>query len=207
MHPDNDNKWKYHTFATSINENFDGFENSIYKIYIYIVNENSGFKLIKLDDTNMKVVMKTYDYDIKLNLNNSKSLVISKDKGTEYNSILDLFDYSYEYMIYFIKDKNFYYFKLFEYKSSSSYFNFTDYHENNYNKLKLYYINNNIMVIYQFQNQIRYYCILNIQNIDKLGSQGMEYQFIFNYIKSNLKLFLRIVTSDIHNTKTTINAN
>jgi TBCC domain-containing protein 1 len=35
----------------------------------------------------------------------------------------------------------------------------------------------------------------------------MEYQFILNYIKSNLKLFLRIVASDIHNTETTINAN
>jgi len=41
----------------------------------------------------------------------------------------------------------------------------------------------------------------------RLGSQGMEYQFILNYIKSNLKLFLRIVASDIHNTETTINAN
>ena len=41
----------------------------------------------------------------------------------------------------------------------------------------------------------------------RLASQGMEYQFILNYIKSNLKLFLRIVASDIHNTETTINAN
>ena len=41
----------------------------------------------------------------------------------------------------------------------------------------------------------------------RLGTQGMEYQFILTYIKSNLKLFLRIVASDIHNTETTINAN
>ena len=41
----------------------------------------------------------------------------------------------------------------------------------------------------------------------RLASQGMEYQFILTYIKSNLKLFLRIVASDIHNTETTINAN
>ena len=41
----------------------------------------------------------------------------------------------------------------------------------------------------------------------RLANQGMEYQFILNYIKSNLKLFLRIVASDIHNTETTINAN
>ena len=41
----------------------------------------------------------------------------------------------------------------------------------------------------------------------RLGMQGMEYQFILNFIKSNLKLFLRIVASDIHNTETTISAN
>ena len=41
----------------------------------------------------------------------------------------------------------------------------------------------------------------------RLGNQGMEYQYILNYVKSNLKLFLRIVASDIHNTETTINAN
>ena len=41
----------------------------------------------------------------------------------------------------------------------------------------------------------------------RLGIQGMEYQYILNYIKSNMKLFLRIIASDIHNTETTINAN
>lgn len=38
-------------------------------------------------------------------------------------------------------------------------------------------------------------------------SQGLEYQFIVNFIKSNLNLFLRIIASDIHNTETTLNAN
>jgi len=174
------NKWTYHIFATSINGNFDGFENSMYEIYVFRVNDNSGFKLIKLDDTNMKVVMKTYDYDIKLQLNNSKILTISKTKGTDYNSVLDLFDYSYGYMIYFIQDKNINYFKLFEYKSSSGYFNFTDYHVNNYNKLKLYYNNDNIMVIYQFQNQIRYFYILNIKNIYNLQSYSEEIKLTSN---------------------------
>ena len=41
----------------------------------------------------------------------------------------------------------------------------------------------------------------------RMGIQGMEYQLILNFIKSNLKLFLRIVASDIHNTETTISAN
>ena len=41
----------------------------------------------------------------------------------------------------------------------------------------------------------------------RMGIQGMEYQFILNFIKNNLKLFLRIIASDIHNTETTISAN
>ena len=44
-------------------------------------------------------------------------------------------------------------------------------------------------------------------NTYRLASQGLEYKFIYNYIRSNLKLFLRIVASDIHNSETTINAN
>ena len=41
----------------------------------------------------------------------------------------------------------------------------------------------------------------------RMGIQGMEYQFILNFIKNNMKLFLRIIASDIHNTETTISAN
>jgi len=47
------------------------------------------------------------------------------------------------------------------------------------------------------------------KNLNSLRNQnqGLEYQFFVNFIKSNLKLFLRIIASDIHNTETTINAN
>ena len=181
LYPETKTKWTYHTFATFINENFNGFGNSMYETYVFRVNENSGFKLIKLDNTNLKVVMKTYDYDIKLAVNSSKILTISKDKGTSYDSMLDLFDYSYGYMTYLIKDKNIFSFKIFEYKSASVYFNFTDYNGNNFIKLKLYNNNNNnIMVTYQFQNQIRYFYILNIQNIFNLQSYSGEIQLISN---------------------------
>lgn len=40
-------------------------------------------------------------------------------------------------------------------------------------------------------------------------SSGMqlEYQLIVNFIKSNIKLFLRLIASDIHNTETSLNSN
>ena len=38
-------------------------------------------------------------------------------------------------------------------------------------------------------------------------SQEQEYNYMVNFIKTNLKLFLRIISSDIHNTETNINQN
>ena len=38
-------------------------------------------------------------------------------------------------------------------------------------------------------------------------SQEQEYSYMVNFIKTNLKLFLRIISSDIHNTETNINQN
>jgi hypothetical protein len=34
-----------------------------------------------------------------------------------------------------------------------------------------------------------------------------EYQILLNFIKSNLKLFLRLIASDLHNTETQLNSN
>lgn len=41
----------------------------------------------------------------------------------------------------------------------------------------------------------------------RFAQQGLEYQFLINFIKSNLKLFLKVIASDIHNTETTLNEN
>ena len=38
-------------------------------------------------------------------------------------------------------------------------------------------------------------------------SQEQEYNYMVNFIKTNLKLFLRIISSDIHNTETNLNQN
>ena len=169
-----ESKWAYQTFATSINENFDGFEITMYEIMVYKVNDVSGFKLIKLDDTKLKVSMRTIDYDINLALNKSNILVISKSKGNTYNSILDLFDYSHGYITNLANTQNIYTFKI--YKKSSDYLNLTDSNGNNLIKIKLYYNNNNIMLAYQFQSKIKYFYILNIQNIENLLSYSKEIQ-------------------------------
>lgn len=43
-------------------------------------------------------------------------------------------------------------------------------------------------------------------NSSRGQTPGLEHQFIVNFVKSNLKLFLRIIASDIHNTETSLNA-
>ncbi len=40
-----------------------------------------------------------------------------------------------------------------------------------------------------------------------LSGTAMEYQIIINFIKANIKLFLRLIASDIHNTETSLNSN
>ena len=40
-----------------------------------------------------------------------------------------------------------------------------------------------------------------------MNSQGTEQQLIINFIKINMKLFLRLIASDIHNTETCLNSN
>ena len=142
---------------------------------VFKVNDVSGFKLIKLDDTKLKVAMRTYDYDINIALNKSNILTISKSKGTSYDSILDLFDYSHGYMTYLTNAQNIYTFKIYKY-TSSDYLNFTDSNGNKLIKIKLYYNNNNIMLTYQFQSKIKYFYLLNIQNIENLLSYSKEIQ-------------------------------
>ena len=137
------------------------YENCINKI-----NYHSGFKLIKLDDTNLKIIMKNIDYDIKLSLNQSNIFSISKSKGSSYESVLDLFDYSNGYMIYLTFPKNFSLFKVYKY-NSSDYFNFNDYSVSFLTKIKFYYIDNNILTAYQSQSQIKYFYILNLAKSDR----------------------------------------
>ena len=44
-------------------------------------------------------------------------------------------------------------------------------------------------------------------NTNRNQTAAMEYNFDVSFIKNNLKLFLRIIASDIHNTETSLNAN
>lgn len=41
----------------------------------------------------------------------------------------------------------------------------------------------------------------------RTSATGLEYQAIVSFIKSNIKLFLRLIASDIHNTETSVNSN
>ena len=196
LYPESEKKWSYHIFATSINENFDGFENNMYEICIYRHIENSGFKLIKLDDINLKIIMKSSDYDINLSLNKSNILAISKSIGSSYESVLDLFDYSNGYMIYLTFPKSFSLFKVYKY-NSNDYFNFSDYSVSFLKKIKFYYIDNNIITVYQSQSQINYFYILNLANSDRnIIVNGT------NLIPNNIEEFITFFDNLFNNNET-----
>ena len=168
----------------------------MYENCINTINYNSGFKLIKLDDTNLKIIMKNIDYDIKLSLNQSNIFSISKSKGNSYESVLVLFDYSNGYMIYLTFPKSFSLFKVYKYKSSD-YFNFSDYSVSCLKKIKFYYIDNNIITVYQYQSQINYFYILNLANSDRnLIVNGI------NLIPNNIEEFITFFDNLFNNNET-----
>ena len=162
LYLESEGKWAYHIIATFINENFDGFEDNM---DLHKINDNSGFKLIKLNDTNLKVIMKNIDYNISISEAFDRFIII-ESKGSSYESVLDLFDYSNGYMIYLTFPKNFSLFTVYKY-NSNDYFNFSDYSVNSLKKIKFYYIDNNILTVYQSQTQINYFYILNLANSDR----------------------------------------
>ena len=69
-------------------------------------------------------------------------------------------------MIYLTFPKNFSLFTVYKY-NSNDYFNFSDYSVNSLKKIKFYYIDNNILTVYQSQAQINYFYILNLANSDR----------------------------------------
>ena len=192
LYLESEGKMAYHIIATSINENFDGFED---KKDLHKINDNSGFKLIKLNETNLKVIMKNIDYNISIEFIFDNFFIFGR-KGSSYESVLDLFDYSNGYMIYLTFPKNFSLFTVYKY-NSTDYFNFSDYSISCLKKIKFYYIDNNILTAYQSKTQINYFYILNLANSDRnLIVNGA------NLIPKNIDEFITFMDNLFNNNET-----
>ena len=181
MYAEDQKLWRYYTFATIINENLDGFENVMNESKIYRLNDNSGFKIYKLDDYNARCMLKKIYIDIYLKKNNGK-ITIRQNSGnpnlTTFSSEVDLFDYNNDFIFssekqeYFLGKSNVYYFRLNK-GTSKNYFIIYNYNENNIKKLQGYYnIDNDItLVVYQSLSPscIKYFHLFSNANIFNIG--------------------------------------
>ena len=99
-------------------------------------------------------------------------------------------------MIYLTFPKSFSLFKVYKY-NSNDYFNFSDYSVSFLKKLKFYYIDNNIITVYQSQSQINYFYILNLANSDRnIIVNGT------NLIPNNIEEFITFFDNLFNNNET-----
>ena len=168
--------WRFNTFATSINENFNGFEIAMNEYRVYRVNDISGFRFIKINDFTARCMVKKSIGDIYLELIdgkvNIKKLDVSKNISS-FSSDTDLFDYN-NGLLFSVEYKNPYYFRINK-ESSFNYFQYYDYNENGVKieKIKGYYDEDNDYTILYFQtrisNYIKYFTLKDNKKIFDIG--------------------------------------
>ena len=78
------NRWRFYIYATAINENLDGFEIKFNEIRIFRVDDNSGFRIYKLNDYKARCIMKKEVYDLSLEISSQK-IKINKEETKSKN--------------------------------------------------------------------------------------------------------------------------
>ena len=172
-------RYRYYVWATTINEELNGFEKDFEENRIYRVDENSGFKIYKLNDYKARCVMKKQIKDASLKQDGNKILIDgSETKSTikEPSADLDLFDYNnglvfYAEKINYTDINQIYYFRI-NNETSKIYFKLFNYKENNIQKLLGYYNKTSeyVILLYQSLDYIKYFVFCNNQNIYNLNS-------------------------------------
>ena len=174
-------RFRFYVYATTINENLDGFENKFDENSIYRVDENSGFRIYRLNNNKARCVMKKQIKDISLKNESGKIKIKENDVKSnikEPTANLDLFDYN-NGLVFFAEKINFsnineiYYLRI-NNETSKIYFKLFNYKENNIIKILGYYnkTNENIIFLYQTLTHIKYFSFINnpyIQSINKMS--------------------------------------
>jgi hypothetical protein len=162
---------RYLTYAYSLKENFDGIDSNY---IVYRTNDSSGFKILKMNDTYVRVFHKKIITDICL----SSSIKATSLKVDKYNinSKPDLFDYNYGFIFFvgvsnFSNHKNISFFKIVK-ETSKNYYQIYDYKEENINKLLCYYDQSKdfIICLYQTLNDIKYFTMYNSAKLYEIKS-------------------------------------
>ena len=165
-------------YATSINENFDNFENKINEIQIYYFLENSGFKIYKLNETHARCLMKKAVFDISISKKTTGYKIVKAKTNPNlyaFTANVDLFDYNNNFVFSaintnFMNNENIISFRINK-ETSSNYFKLYNYKENDIRKILCYYKEENdyFLFLYQTPTNIKYFTLKdnhNIYNID-----------------------------------------
>ena len=185
------NRRRFYIYATAINENLDGFEIKFNEIRIFRVDDNSGFRIYKLNDYKARCIMKKEVYDLSLEISSQK-IKINKEETKSKNireltADLDLFDYNnglvfYSEKVSFMNKSDIYYFRI-NRESSKIYFKLYDYKEIKIKRILCYYNikSEYIIFLYQSSMYIKYFSLINNNNIYNINSSNSK---IFE-LKSN----------------------
>ena len=154
---------RYSTYAYSINENFNGFEESI---NIYKTNTSSGIKLYKENNTYTKGLMKKYEFYIYF-----KSNKLQFSLGSSIEANMDLFEANNGFICFsantsFFNYNNIYYFTILK-KNTKNNYKIYNYKEKNIVKLLCYYEQTKdvLICLYQTLSDIKYFIIYNSKKL------------------------------------------
>ena len=185
---ESDGKNRYNIYVVSLNNTFISFEE---EKSLYRIDNNSGFKLYRLNSTYAKcMIRKLYlDLYIQTKTSSNPKIISIRSDDISLKIVLDLFDYSNKTIFYiekttFANKSGIYCFKIIR-ESSTNYFVFYDYKEKNIKKILCYYdiSKNYIIMVFQTSSYIKYFSILNFEKIFKIKASDIKSKKL--KIKSN----------------------
>ena len=191
---DDYNKNRYYIYATIIQKYIMGFENQENDTLIYRYDISSGIKLQKKNETNVRLIIKSAVFNLRL-LKDSTKISINSIQVTHSNSSeVDLYDYKDEYFANCFKTNFFGHYNIYSFtiikKSLSNYFVLYDYKETLIKQLSFLYdkANDIILILYQCSNEIKYYIMYNskeLYEINEVKSKTLK-------VKSNFERYYNI---------------
>ena len=171
----------YYVFAFVINSNFNGLDYNGQESQLFKVTSVSGFRLLRLDNYNVRAIMRKSIYDLYLEYESGVVKMITNKANSNllaYSATRDLYDYSNNFVVSsevykknFMGHKNFYYFTINK-ASSNNYYKIYDYNEGLVSKLFCYYEEESdlLIVIYEGKISIKYFILQNHKDLFGIGS-------------------------------------
>ena len=178
---------EYFVFSTSINENFNGFENEMNEYrnaFAYEYSGELGFRMYRVNDTHARCLTKSVLSGIYLKTSSNKAKITKDyipDNLYSFTSDLDLISFSNNVRFSaekttFMNNDNAYSFRI--NKISNNYLKVYDYKENHIIKILGYYNNENdyMQCVYQTEDKIKYFSLQNNKGIFQVGSNSHNIQ-------------------------------